>query len=188
MLNRIADFFWRIAGWKTFLAGLLLDMFFNLVILPWGSATFNKLSDKQVQVMDLKFSYSPEIARTIIGDYSPAARNFAIKFGLIADTLYPMAYTFFFIITAAWILKALAGYNIRIKYLHLFPGLILAADYLENLNIANLMALYPNFSDTQVYISSFFTSLKWSLVGILMAIILSALVALAGVRFLKRNI
>ncbi len=187
MLNKLSDFFGRIAGLKTFLAGLALDLLFNILVMPWGAETFNDLSGHKVEVLDLKFSYSPETARAIIGAYSEAARSFAIKFGLIADTIYPLAYTFFFTITLSWILKSLSAYNIKVKHLHLFPLLILLLDYCENIGIASLMASYPNFSDLQVYITSFLTSLKWGMVGILIAIILSGLVALAGKRLLNRS-
>lgn len=187
MINRLSTFFWRAAGVKTFLAGLLLEILFGTVIMPWGAANFNKLSNRRVEVLDLKFSYNPQMARNIIGAYSPAARGFAIKFGLIADTLYPLAYTFFFTITLAWILKSLSRYGIRIKHLHLFPLLILILDYCENIGIASLMSNYPDFSDFQVYVASFFSSLKWAMVGVLAAISISGLVALTGKAFLNRN-
>jgi hypothetical protein len=182
MLNKLSDFVWRIAGWKTFLAGLILDGLFMGLIMPRGAGTFSSLSGKEVAVLDLKFSYSPEMARTIIAAYSDSARSFAIKFGLIADTVYPLAYTFFFTMALTWLLKTLSQYGLKVKYLHLFPLVILPIDYLENIAIANLMSSYPTFTDTAVFVASLFTSLKWSAVGIMAAIILSGLVALAGKR------
>ena len=177
MLNKLSDFFWNIADWKTFLLGFILYMIFGGYIMPQGVRMFQEVSGKSdVQVMDLQFCYSPEKARSIIGDYGHEGRTLAVKFGLIADTVYPMAYTFYFIIILTWILKGLSAYGVRYKHVHLFPLLILLIDYCENINLANLFRTYPNFSDMQVYIASFFTSLKWSLVGVLAVLILCALI------------
>lgn len=145
--------------------------------MPQGVKMFQEISGKpDIQVLDLQFCYSPEKARSIISDYGEEGRGLAIKFGLIADTVYPMTYTFYFIIILTWILKGLSVYGIRYKNLHLFPLLILLVDYLENINLANLFRTYPSFSDVQVHIASFFTSLKWSLVGVLAVLILCALI------------
>ncbi len=188
MLHKLSTFFWRIAGWKAFLLGFFLYMFFGGYIMPEGVKMFQEISGKtDIQVLDLQFCYSPEKARSIISNYGDEGRGLAIKFGLIADTFYPMAYTFLFTIILTLILKSLSGYGIIYKYLHLSPFLILITDYCENISVANLFRTYPNFSDTQVRIASFLTSLKWSLLGVLCVLILCSLIWLLQKKLCKAD-
>ena len=187
MIEKISDFFWRIANWKTFLLGLIVYLIFGGYVMPHGAKTFNDLSGKKVEVMDLQFFYTPEKAREIISQYSDAARNFAIQFGLMADTVYPVAYTFLFLIITTLIFKGLAKYNITYKYLHLFPLIILPVDYFENICVATLFKTYPNFSNGLAYLATFFTTLKWSLVILLLLIVIAGLITLAVKQFSKAN-
>lgn len=175
MLEKTANFFWRIAGWKTFAAGVLIYFVFGGYVMPNGAKHFNELSGKEVQVMDLQFSYTPEKARSIISDYKVEARNYAIKFGLIADTIYPLAYTFLFIIIMAWIFKSLAVYGFSFRFIHLFPLSILLADYAENLNLVRLFRNFPDITNAQIQMASAFTTLKWSLLVVQVLIILGGL-------------
>jgi hypothetical protein len=178
MLEKTANFFWRIAGWKTFVAGVLIYLVFGGYVMPNGAKHFSELSGKEVQVMDLQFSYTPEKARSIIGDYSEDAKNYAINFGLIADTIYPIAYTFLFIIIMAWIFKSLAVYGFNFRFIHLFPLSILLADYAENLNLVRLFRNFPDITDAQIQMASAFTTLKWSL------LILQVVIVFAGIGLL----
>ena len=175
MLEKTANFFWRIAGWKTFVAGILIYFVFGGYVMPNGAKHFSELSGKEVQVMDLQFSYKPEKARSIIGDYSEDAKKYAINFGLIADTIYPIAYTFLFIIIMAWIFKSLAVYGFSVRFIHLFPFTILLADYAENLNLVRLFRNFPDITDAQIQMASAFTTLKWSLLVVQVLLVFGAL-------------
>ena len=174
MIEKIVDGFRTIASLKSFLIGLGVYLLFGAYIMPQGAKKYQEISGKKVEILDLQYSYAPEKARTIINSYGADGRAFAIKFGLLADTLYPLVYTFLFIIILALIYKSLDKYGVVSKNIHLFPILILVADYCENIGVAVLLYKYPNISDTQINVVSAFTSLKWSLVIIL------ALIALGG--------
>lgn len=178
MIRKVSAYFLRIANWKTFVAALLLYILFAGFIMKRGAQAFEDISGKKVEILDLQFHYTPEQARSIIADYGDAGRSFAIKFGLIADALYPLAYTFFFLMITSLIFKGLINKGTRTGNLHLFPLFILVVDYCENVGIANLMNSYPNFTDTEVHIASFFTSLKWCLVIGLALITVGALTIL----------
>ncbi|HLP21050.1 MAG TPA: hypothetical protein VK174_12145 [Chitinophagales bacterium] len=178
MIRKVSAYFLRIANWKTFVAALLLYLLFGAYVMPQGAKAFEANSGKKVEILDLQFHYTPEQARSIIADYGDAGRSFAIKFGLIADTLYPLAYTFFFLMITSLIFKGLINKGTRTGNLHLFPLFILVVDYCENIGIANLMNSYPNFTDTEVHVASFFTSLKWCLVVGLALITIGALIIL----------
>jgi hypothetical protein len=188
MLGKISGFFWRIAGWKTFLAGLFIYMFFATEVMPYGVKMFRLLSrNEKIEILDLQFSYSPEKARAIIAEYGDGGRLFAARFEMTMDTAYPLAYTFLFIITIAWIYKALSRYGIVYAYIHLLPLLGMMADYCENICIVTMFKNYPGFSDTVARLSSFFTSLKWSLVGVEVLVILVGLGLLVNQRFIRKQ-
>lgn len=185
MINKIAIFFWEIASWKTFLAGLILYLFFGGYVMPAGVKAFEETSGHKVEILDLQFSYSLERATSIISDYSDSGRKLAIKFGLIADTIYPLSYTFFFTIMFTLILKALSNYGIRYRYLHLFPLLILVTDYFENIGLATMFFYYPNFSNTHVVVTSLLTTTKWSLLILLGVMMIAGLIALTYQKLTK---
>jgi len=171
MLQKIAGFFWTIAGIKTFVAALAIYLVFGAYIMPHGAMMIQQLSGKKVEMLDLQFSYTPEKARAIIKEYGVAARWKAAEFELWADTLYPMAYTFLFLIIMGWVFKSLSAYGVRVKYIHLLPFLVMFADYSENACIIAMLKNYPGFSDNLAIASSFFTSLKWSLLAVITFII-----------------
>ena len=163
MLNKIAEFFWRIAGLKTFLTALLIYIAFAGGVMRTGLQQIQQISGKPVQVLDLQFSYTPEKARAIIGEYNEASRNFAAMFELVGDSIYPIVYTFLFLMIMGWLFKSLSVYGVRVRYIHLLPFLVMLADYGENTCIITMLKTFPNFSDNVAWLSSLFTSLKWSL-------------------------
>jgi hypothetical protein len=143
--------------------------------MPKGAQMIQQISGKKVEMLDLQFTYTPERARAIIRDYGVSARWEAASFELWADTLYPLAYTFLFLIIMGWVFKSLSVYGVRVKYIHLLPFLVLFADYSENACIIRMLKTYPDFSDNLAVASSFFTSLKWSLLAVITFIIGAAI-------------
>jgi len=175
MLEKISAFFWRIVGWKTFIPALLIYIVFGAYIMPQGAQKIQELSGKKVEILDLQFSYTPEKAKAIIANYSNISRDFAAKFEMIADTFYPVSYTFLFLVIIGWVFKSLAVYGFRIRYIHLLPFLVMAVDYGENACIITMLKSFPDFSDSLAVISSLFTSLKWCLLAVETFIIGAAL-------------
>lgn len=172
MITRIAHYFSSIADWKILVAAILLYIFFGAYIMPNGANKFKELSGgKDIKILDLQFAYSPDTARAYLDDYTPAARDYAIKFGLGVDSLYPMAYTFLLVIIVALIYKTPNPQGTIWRNVHLFPVAILGVDYLENICIASLHFYYPDIADWQISLASSLTSLKWSLVIMLLPII-----------------
>jgi hypothetical protein len=187
MIQKISTFFLSIANWKTFAGALIVYLVFGAYVMPHGAKKIEELSGKKIEILDLQFSYSPGKAKAILADYNDASRSFAIKFGLIADTIYPLAYTFFFLVITSMIFKGLLNRGVKTGYLHLFPLLILPLDYLENVCIVNLMKNFPAISDMQVHMASFFTSVKWIFVAALAAIIIYGLARLSIKSLSKAN-
>ena len=188
MLQKIGDWVWRIAGWKTFVPALLIYIVFAGFVMQSGSQRIREIAGKKTEIIDLQFSYTPEKAKAIIAQYGEAGRDFAVKFELIADTLYPLVYTFLFLMIMGWVFKSLAGYGFTVRYIHLFPFLVLIADYCENVCIIKMLRTYPDFSDQLAYLSSSFTSLKWSLLAVETFIIGVALWLLTFYRITRRRV
>lgn len=178
MIKKISDYFLKIASLRTFLAALAIYLVFGTYVMPTGAKKFEEKAGQKVEILDLQFTYSPAKARQIIDKYGQGGRDYAIQFGLVADTFYPVAYTFLFLIITSLIFKNLKSKGLNTGSLHLFPLVIVPVDYMENLSIANVMLKYPQISDNEIQIASFFTSLKWCLVAGLILIILGALVLL----------
>ncbi len=175
MFKNISDFFLRIADWKTFGAALCVYMVFGGYIMPHGLATLQQMNGKKTEVLDLQFSYTPEKAHAILSEYTDQSRDYAARFELIADGLYPISYTFLFLIMMAWLFRSLSAYGVNARYLHMLPFVVMTADYSENTGIITMLSSYPNFSDTVVRISSVFTSIKWTLLAVEGIIILTGL-------------
>ena len=165
MVQKAADYFWRIAGLKTFLAALGAWIIFGLVVMPASTAKLQQITGKKLEVLDLQFSYTPERARAIIAEYGETGRYYAAWFEAIADTIYPMVYTSLFLIIISWVFRSLSVYGVRIRYIHMLPFLVMLADYCENACVITMLKTFPDFSDGLAMMSSVFTSLKWSLIG-----------------------
>ncbi len=187
MIQKIDLFFWRIAGIKTFIPALLIYLFLGAVVMPYGAQTMQQVSGKKVEILDLQFTYTPEKAKAIIAPYGDAGRAYAAKFEMVADTLYPVSYTFLFLVIMGWVFKSLSVYGVRIRYIHLLPFLVMLADYSENSCIITMLNTFPNFSDGLAMVSSLFTSLKWSLLALETFIIGVALWLLTFYRITRRR-
>ncbi len=176
MFQNASSFFRNIAGWKSFLPAMALYLFFGAYVMPNGAKKFSELSGQEVKILDLQFSYSPEKAKQIISEYSDEARSYAVQFGLIADTFYPVAYTLILVITIAWLFKKPDSAGTALQHIHMMPFATMVVDYFENIFIAFMHIKYPYVADVQIYISSTLTSLKWSLAIVSFLILLAGLV------------
>jgi hypothetical protein len=181
-MKTISDFLIRIAGWRTFVAALLVYLIFGLYIMPHGLARIQQLSRKKVEVLDLQFSYTPERARSILAEYTDESRAFTIRFNAIDDGLYPIVYTFLILIMMAWLSRSLTAYGVRAGYLHLLPFVVMLSDYSENTCIITMLRKYPDVPDWLVRLSSCFTTIKWSLLGLEALMILGGLSLIAYYR------
>lgn len=164
---KISRFFSRIANFKTFIVATVIYVFFAAVVMKQGADTISEKAGKKVEIFDLQVTgYSPARAAEIQADYNPEAREYAAMFNLVADSLYPFAYTFLYIILLAWVYKTLVPTNKLYTHIHLLPLSTMLIDYSENACIISMMRKYPNVSDTLVNISSTFTLIKWGTLAV----------------------
>ncbi len=166
MLQHISTLFWRIAGIKTFIPALVVYLFFGAYMMPQGLKTMQELSGKKLEVLDLQFYYTEAEAKEILSAYGPDLLKRAAVFEAIADTLYPVAYTFLFIIMLAWIYKSVAAYRPVAAHIHLLPLVVMLADYCENTGIIRMLLTYPDFGALLPGVTTVFTMIKWSVLGV----------------------
>ncbi len=185
--DRVSDFFWRLAGWKAFAVAFLFYAVMGFYIMPHGASTIQQLAGKPVRIMDLQFSYTPEKAKAIISEYMPEAREQSARFSAIADSIYPFAYTFLYIVATAWVFKSGGRHGVVINHLHLLPFGAFFIDFCENASIIHLMHTYPDFTDSSVLIASFFTSLKWTLCAAQTLVLLGGIALLISDKFRKQS-
>ena len=184
-LQSIIDLLYSVTGWRIFAVAVIAYLVFGAYIMPHGLMRIQELSGKKVEVMDLQYTYTPERAREIISAYTDESRAYAAQFNLIADSAYPVVYTFLFLIMMAGLFRAISAYGWHAGYLHLLPLPVMLADYCENSCIIRMMHSYPNFSDGLVRLSSACTTIKWSLLGLEVLLIIGALGILAYHRMKK---
>lgn len=186
-MEKLSAFLWRIAGWKTFAAALPVYLILGAYIMPKGAEYINQLNGAECKILDLQFHYPVERASEIISCYSDEGRAFAVKFELIADSVYPISYTFLLIIIIAWIYKSIAKKGGAVPaYIHLFPITTMLIDYCENTGIVSMLNSYPNISSTTATITAALTATKWSSLFIQVFIILAGLMML-GIPALRRK-
>lgn len=136
------------------------------MVMSWGAGRMNALSGKQVEILDLQPGYTPERVQAILSQYTPEALAFAAWFNLIADTLYPLAYTALFVVIIARLCRKVVPQHPAWRWLLLLPFPIPIIDYLENAGIVQLIWQYPDLKVSTIHLASFFTTLKWGMVGL----------------------
>lgn len=187
-MQKLSQFFSRMANVKTFIAATIVYLLYATLIMGKGAETISQYAGKPVEIFDLQLTgYSPARAAEIQANYTPEARAYAVKFNLIADSIYPVVYTFLFIILLALIYKTLIPRNSLYTHIHLFPLATMFIDYGENSCIAAMMRNYPHVSDSLVNISSTLTVVKWSTLGITTAIAIWGWALLVYYKWVKKG-
>ncbi len=177
MFQRLAKAIQRFASGRTVLAAAVLYVLFAATVMNLGAAHISKLSEKPVTILDLQWGYSVDKTNEILGEYTPAALEFAAIFNATADFVYPWVYAMLFSLAIAWLGKpSNPGVKPLNTYLPLFPITIIAIDYIENILIINILLSFPYIGSFWIKIASFFTQIKWTLVIVTLLIIFSLVI------------
>lgn len=147
-------------------ASLKLALFLVGVVVVFVMFIMPSLAGKEGAVpIDLQFAYTPEQAYELIDSYSDEVRS-TYAFGeMTVDVVYPIAYTLLLSVT----LMLLYPQNWKLAWL---PYVIFASDMLENTGIVTMLYSYPAKLITVAWITSGFSTIKWSLVLLVLVIIL----------------
>ncbi|MCU0375311.1 MAG: hypothetical protein MUF24_08390 [Chitinophagaceae bacterium] len=135
-------------------------------VMGWGAAKMNDMAGQKIEILDLQPGYTPQQAKNILSNYNDQTLRFAAIFNLTADTLYPLAYTALFCVILARFCRKIVPHNPQWRWLLIIPLPIPLIDYLENAGIIQILWNYPEVTDNMISLASFFTLLKWSLVGL----------------------
>jgi len=144
------------------------------LVMSEGATQIKKLSGKDLDPLDLFFSYSPAIVYPLLEEYGENGRAFYALFEMTADAVYPIIYTLLFCSLIGYAWKSFILKKFQLALLIFTPFLVLVFDYAENTCIVVLLKNYPTQIDWLVNLSSIFTSSKW------ISLALCVLVLLAG--------
>lgn len=172
MIQSLSTYIRRFATGRIILAFFLLMLVFAAYIVPNLQKTLEASSGGNGPI-DLLFSYSPETAYSMIASYGEAGRAAYLRFAVSSDIAYPVVYSIFFALSLTWLLLRCAAPSSKWQWLNLLPFGSWAFDWLENLNLATMLARYPDTVEMAARIGSVCTSIKW-MFG------LAAIVALVG--------
>lgn len=146
---------------------VLLSMFFPAVLFPAHGAG-------DIRPLDLYFSYSPGQAYEYLVALGVEGRSAYIGMALTSDLVFPVVYALALSAALVLVLRKLLPLSSRLRYLCLFPFLIVIADWCENLCLAMVARAFPERADALVRSASLFTSLKWMFIALTILMLLTA--------------
>lgn len=162
------------ASVKLVLVLLGLVVVFNLFIMP------SLGGEEEMIPLDLQFAYTPERAYELVDSYSDITRKQYVIGEMTLDVAYPIVYTLFMSIT----LMLLYPNNWKLAWL---PYGIFTADMFENIGIVALLLNYPKQLAGVAWMTSGFSTIKWTLVFVVVVSVLAGLFFTIIKRLKKRN-
>ena len=147
---------------------MLLSIFFPAVLFPAHGAGASR-------PLDLYLSYSPDQAYEYLAVLGVEGRSASISMALTSDMVFPVVYAMALSVALVLVLRKRLLLSGRLRYLCLFPFLIVIADWCENLCLAMVMHAFPERADALVRAASLFTSLKWMFIALTILVLLVAL-------------
>lgn len=178
MLQQLVQLIERISSIPILVALTLVSILFPAVLFP-----LHKIGDSKL--LDLHFSYSSVQVYEHLAALGEEGRNAYICMALTSDLVFPICYSLVLSVALIMVLKNLFPPACRFRYLCLFPFLIVIFDWCENLSLAYITNVFPKPVGWIINFSSFFTSLKWSLV--LLSVMMLFIVIIIQIISLKRG-
>ena len=125
-------------------------------------------------MLDLELFYDKNNVIKNFNAIGPDGRSIYVLSSLLLDTVYPILYTSLFLGAYSKLFRSS-------KVILLAPITAFSFDILENLQITRLNLSFPNINETNVYLSSMTTSLKW------IAIVIAITILIYGVVMKRKN-
>ena len=168
----------RLANWKTIVILILIAMPFNLVIFPMRSARLKELSGKSAPIIDMMFAYTPAQVYELVPAYGEQGRQLYAVTELTVDLAYPILYNLLLSVLMAIIFRGAFSSGSQWHKLPLLPLASWLADYLENVGITIMLVSYPQELDALAWVTSLFSTAKWTVGGASVIMIVIRLVVL----------
>jgi len=169
LLQQVARFFERIASVPLLVVLTLFSALFPAVLFPAHGIG-------NIKPLDLYFSYSPDQVYQHLAALGTKGRSTSVSMALTTDMVFPVVYSMALSVVLVLVLRKLLPPERRLRYLCLFPFLIILADWCENVSLSMVMRTYPGRTDTIVIFASTFTSLKWMLIILTLLMLLVAVI------------
>lgn len=160
------------ARWINIFIGFGLIIFINVVAFPFFGNKLKNIEPNAMGPLDLKFSYSPKEAYQVIESYGEAGRDIAVLSTIAIDVPYPIIYTLTSIFMLMILFKKAFPNKPQIHRWALLPLVTFFADIFENTGIVWMIKNFPERMDSVANMTSFFSSVKWSFVGVTTTLIL----------------
>ncbi|MCX7772612.1 MAG: hypothetical protein N2376_05805 [Clostridia bacterium] len=155
---------------------------------PFGMARLHEITGGP-SILDMEMSgYSVDKAYQVLEALGAEGRAFDLNAIIPLDFPFPLAYSFFYFFTLAFLTKTLFP-QMKKPWL---PGLLgfLAGlfDWLENIMIIVMLKNYPTRLENFASLSNIFTTLKSLLTMVCMGLILIGLIVLAAKRLVRKPV
>jgi len=144
----------------------------NLIAFPLVQKKTRAVAPDHLGALDLRYTYSPDEACRIIDSFGPEGRAIYARSAMILDLIYPIAYTLFFLFILVVLMDKAYPEARRPNWLLFVPVVTFFADLAENTGIVLLIKNHPACPHTLAQMTSLFTSIKWTFVGLTVAAIL----------------
>ncbi len=166
----------HVNGWVALL-GLVVFLLFTALVLPAQSAQ-SLVYSETAGSPDGSFFYTPQDLYRMAEAYGTAGRAAYVQARVTFDVVWPLVYTFFLVTAISWAATQASVTAAPWRWVNLLPlgGLLL--DYLENLGAVIVMLRYPAPTPVIDLLTTWFTPLKWALIGASF-IVLAGLIGLA---------
>jgi len=165
--QQIIRFVEQVSSVPVLVVLMLLSIFFPAVLFPAHGAG-------DIRPLDLYFSYSSNQAYEYLAALGAEGRSAYICMALTSDLVFPVVYSMALSVALMLVLRKLLPLSGRVRYLCIFPFLIVIADWCENLGLAMVARAFPEQADALVRSASLFTSLKWIFIALTILMLLVA--------------
>jgi hypothetical protein len=186
MLNNISNKFHAWAKGGLVFVLMLLDMFFNVFVMPLISGLMKSGTGLE-QPLDLIFFSAPDKTFAMIKRYGELGRFFYRNVELTVDIIYPIIYTLAFGLLISWLFQRGFKPDSKMQRLNVMPVGMWFFDLLENLGIVTLLSTYPARLTAVAWLTTFVSMIKWIFAGGSMLLIVIGLVMAAKNGFRKQG-
>lgn len=155
-----------------------------VLILNVGGAKLEEIAGSNA-VLDLRQHFTEEEAFALFTKYGEEGRRLYFRLELV-DILYPLAYGAFLALCLAYLLPRVFSPPSAVRRLALLPALAVLMDYAENVGLITMVTTYPERWPRLGTAAGIFNVVKWSLVGVCVALAVTSLLGW-GLKMLRRR-
>lgn len=176
VIKNLSQWVHRISSGRMTLAALVIFFLFTILVLP--GQTTDVGSEKDIQLPDLSFFYTPGDLYNVADVLGESGRAAYIRARFTFDVIWPIVYTAFLATVISWLTHKLSPDAILWSYANLLPVLGALCDFGENISTSVVMARYPTRAPVTAFTAMVFTPLKWILIGTSFGVLVFLLVKL----------